>query len=300
VGCNGNFDQPGSGLDSSTRFAPLKGWGGRILLARTVFSTFNYGMKKIVLRVGIGLVILVVLGILAVSLFLDGAVKRGVETFGPKLTKVSVKLDKVSLSMLSGSGSIKGLVVGNPEGFKSPQAISVGSARLVLKPGSLLSDKIVIHQIEVIAPEITFEGGFGGNNLSKILANLDETTGGSKTNAPAKPADQTPGRKLQVDEFTIKGATVYVSVTGMGGKTVPVVIPDIHLSNLGNGPEGITAADLTKRVVSAIEQEAIKAASTAVADLSKGATGLTKDLGKSAGGSVSNLTRGIGDIFKKK
>lgn len=258
-------------------------------------------MKKIILRIGLALIILVVLGILAVSLFLDGAVKRGVETFGPKLTQVSVKLDKVSLSILSGGGTIQGLVVGNPQGFETPQAISVGRATLALEPRSLLSDKVVIRKMEVISPEVTFEGGFAGNNLSRILSNVEKTTGGgsgSETNAPAEPAG--PSKKFQVDEFTLTGVKVHLSLSGMGGKTLPVVIPDIHLTNLGQGPEGITAGELVKLVLTEIEQGAIKAADHAVADLGKGAGNLTKDLGKSAGGSVSNITKSLGDMFKKK
>ena len=83
-------------------------------------------MKKLIIRLLIALVVVVILAVLAVGLFLDGAIKRGVETFGPKLTKVDIKLQSVSLSLLSGAGTIKGLVVGNPEGFKTPSAISVG------------------------------------------------------------------------------------------------------------------------------------------------------------------------------
>ncbi|MGN6555852.1 MAG: hypothetical protein ACTHLW_19265 [Verrucomicrobiota bacterium] len=257
-------------------------------------------MKKIILRIGLALIILVVLGILAVSLFLDGAVKRGVETFGPKLTQVPVHLDKVSLSILSGGGTIQGLVVGNPQGFETPQAISVGRATLALEPRSLLSDKVVIRKMEVISPEVTFEGGFAGNNLSRILSNVEKTTGGggSETNAPAEPAG--PSKKLQVDEFTLTGVKVHLSLSGMGGKTLPVVIPDIHLTNLGQGPEGVTAGELVKLVLTEIEQGAIKAADHAVADLGKGASNLTKDLSKSAGGSVSNITKSFGDMFKKK
>jgi len=56
-------------------------------------------------------VVLIVLAALAVHFFLDDAVKRGVETIGPKITKVDVKLDGVSISLLSGSGKIKGLLV---------------------------------------------------------------------------------------------------------------------------------------------------------------------------------------------
>jgi hypothetical protein len=254
-------------------------------------------MKKIILKIIIGLFVLLIVGVIAASLFLDKAVKSGVEYFGPKLTKVTVAVDGVSISTLSGSGKIKGLLVGNPEGYKSAQAISVGSATLALKPTSLLSDKIVINKIEVISPEITFEGGLGGNNLSKILSNLEETTGGSSTNAAAKP-EQGPNKKLQVDEFLISGAKINVQITGME-KSVPVVIPTISLSQLGTGPEGITVADLTKKVIQAIEKEGAKAAASAATDLGKSATEIGKELGKNAG-SVSNVTKGLNDLFKKK
>lgn len=257
-------------------------------------------MKKILVRVAMALVVLVILGVLAVSLFLNSGVKRGIEIFGPQLTKVSVKLDNVSISMLSGSGSVKGLTVGNPEGYKTPQAISVGSAMLTLKPLSVLGDKLVINKIEVLSPEITFEGGFAGNNLSKILSNLEDSTRSSDTNAPPGQKGEGPSRKLQVDDFAIKSAKVNVSITGMNGKTLAVVIPDIHLTELGTGPEGITAAELTKRVLKALEQATMKAAEGAMAGLGNNATELTKDLGKRAGGSLTNVTKGLGDLFKKK
>lgn len=258
-------------------------------------------MKKILLRAGVGLIVLIVLVLLVISLFLDGAVKRGIETIGPKLTKVDVKLDTVSLSLLSGSGAIKGLVVGNPEGFKTPHAIQVGSASLSLQPRSLFADKVVIRSIRVVAPEITFEYGPGGNNLSRIQANVQAATG-SSTNAANKEAQG--GKKLEVDDFTITGAKVNVSVQQLGGKPLTVTLPDIHLTDLGKGPEGITGAELTKAVLAQLEHAALKAADSAVADLGKSAAGaaenMVKDLGKSATGTVNSVSKSFNDLFKKK
>lgn len=134
-------------------------------------------MKKIIIRIILALVVLVVLAFVVAALFLDQAIKKGVETFGPKLTKANITLQSVHLSLLSGSGTIKGLVVDNPAGFKTPTAISVGSATISLKPASLLSDKIVIKSIEVQAPEITYETDLRHNNLNQILANVEEATG---------------------------------------------------------------------------------------------------------------------------
>jgi hypothetical protein len=178
-------------------------------------------MTKIIVRLLIALVVVVILAVLAIGLLLDKAIKSGVETFGPKLTKVDIKLQSVSLSLLSGSGTIKGLVVGNPEGFKTPSAINVGEATLALKPSSLLSDKIIIKSIKVQGLEITFETDLKNNNLSKILANVQEATGGGQKE-PAKPREPSqlketkPAKKLEVDEFIIPGGKVRVSVTGPG------------------------------------------------------------------------------------
>ena len=255
-------------------------------------------MKKVILGIGILLVVLVIAAIVVVSLSLDGIVKRGVETVGPKVAKVDVKLATVKISLLSGSGQIGGLVVGNPEGFKSAQAISVGNASLALVPSSLMSDKIVIKSIRVDAPEITLETGLGGTNLKKILANLNETTGGSDTNAAAQPKGEKPAKKLQVDDFLITGAKLHLSVTGLGGATVP--LPEIHLSNLGQGEAGITAAELTKIVLAAVEQAAAKAAAESAGDIAKGATGLVKDLVKGTNNAAGNIGKSIGDMFKKK
>jgi uncharacterized protein involved in outer membrane biogenesis len=257
-------------------------------------------MKKILIRIVIVCVVLLIVAVVAISLSLDGIVKRGVETVGPRLTLVTVKLDGVHLSLLAGSGKIKGLVVGNPEGYKAPQAIIVGTASAALKPMTLLSKKLVITSINMQEPDITFEGGFGGNNLSKLLANLDKTTGGSDTNAAPSPKDASAGKKLQVDDFVISGAKVHVQLTDLGGQSVTVPIPDIHLTSLGQGPEGITPAELTKEVLRAIEKEAVKAAASAASGLTKGATDLTKGLGNTVGGSTTNLTKSLGGFFKKK
>ncbi len=260
-------------------------------------------MKKLILRLLIALVVVIILAVLAVGLFLDAAIKRGVETFGPKLTKVDVKLKSVTLSLLSGSGSIKGFSLGNPEGFKEPTAISVGAASLALKPSSLLSDKIVIKSIKVEAPEITYETTLKTSNLDKILANVQEATGGGQKE-PAKPHEPTqtkeakPAKKLEVDEFIITGGKVRGSVTGVGSISVP--LPDIHLTDLGTGPDGITPGELTEKVLAAIKTGAAKAASSAATDITKSATSLAKGAVGTSSNAVDNLTKGIGGLFKKK
>jgi uncharacterized protein involved in outer membrane biogenesis len=253
-------------------------------------------MKKILIRVLIVVVILLVLAVIGVAMFLDSGIKKGIETFGPQLTKVDVKLDSVSLSLLSGSGKIKGLVVGNPQGFKEPHAIKLGSASLSVVVGSVFKDKVVIKSIRVEAPDINYETGLlGGDNLHKILDNVNasvaELTGGSATNAAATKSTK-PAKKLQVDDFLITGAKVHVSVKGTG-IAAPVPIPEIHFTNLGQGPDGITPAELTKKVVSELTESVVKNTASVVKDAGKAVVeGATKE--------ATKTVKGIGDLFKKK
>ena len=56
-------------------------------------------MKRL-LKILAAVVILLIVGMLLLGFFLDSLVKKGVETAGPKIAKVDVKLDSVKLSIL--------------------------------------------------------------------------------------------------------------------------------------------------------------------------------------------------------
>jgi hypothetical protein len=272
-------------------------------------------MKKLVIRLIIGLVLLVILGVVAVIFLLDGAVKAGVEKVGPRLTGVDMKLESASVSLLSGKGSIKGLVVGNPAGFKTPWAMRAAGASLALEPRSLLSDKIVIRSIKLEAPEVTFEFAADprANNLSKILSNVQGATSGTspagpgkETEPPAQPAPSSqpaatkPAKKLQVDEFLITGAKVRLNSSILGGELASAAVGDIHLNDLGKGPDGITSAELAALVLGALETAGIKAAAGTMTDINKGALYIPKNLGAPGSNTLNKAAKGLGDLLKGK
>jgi len=252
-------------------------------------------IKKILLGGAIGLVVLIIVAVIVVGLFLGSLVKAGMETVGPKVTQVSIKVDAVNVSLLTGSAGVKGLVIGNPPGYKAPHAISVGTATVGVDPFSVLSDKIVVHSVRVETAEINFEGNlFSGNNLTKIMHNVNAFTkggGSAPTNTTAKTSPK-PAKKIQVDDFLITGARV-----NFNGATL--TLPDVHLLNLGKGSDGITAADLTQQVLEALTAATVKAVAGAASDIGKSAGSVGKDLGKSLGSGASNLTKGLGGLFQK-
>ncbi len=268
-------------------------------------------IKKIILWLVIGVLALIVVGVIVVGFSLDKIVKTGLETVGPKMTQTKLTVDSVNLSLLGGSAGINGLVLGNPDGFKTTQAISVGKAAVSIVPRSIMADKIIIHSVEVRAAEITFEGNpFGANNLKKIMDNVNETAGASAGTKPeTSPAGKPTGaaRKLQVDDFLISGAKVHASITGIPGvdvKEITVTIPDIHFSNLGQGPEGITAGELTQKVLKEVSADTIKAVGDNAKNLLGGAansilSGVTNSGQKAVSEGVDKLKKGLGGLLGK-
>lgn len=264
-------------------------------------------MKKLVVRIAIVVVVLLIAAVIGATLFLDSIVKKGVETVGPQITRTDMKLEGVSLSAFSGSGELKGFVMGNPEGFKAESAMKVGQVQVGVKPLSVFGDKIHVTHVRVIAPEITFEAtglNVRANNLSKILENVQAVAGGTATTEPkpeakSEPAESGPSKKLQVDDFLLSNARVQITSTSLGGKTANVTIPDIHLTNLGTGPDGITAAELTKKILDELVPAIITAAQKALGDLGKGATELLKGTGENTGDAVNKATKTVTDFFKK-
>lgn len=249
-------------------------------------------MKKLFIRLLLVAIVLVVLALGVGIFFLGSIVKAGVEKVGPSVTGVPVKLDSATVSLFGGSGTLKGFVVGNPEGFQSTEAIKVGTVTLSVVPKSVFSDKVIIHSIRVEAPEISYELSLKGSNLGKILDNVSRGANkpAGETKPPGQPTDKKSsdaGKKLQVDEFVITGAKMHFGATGFG--SAPVIIPEIRLINLGQGPDGITPAELTQLVISALKDAAAKAAA--------------ENPGKLGGAATDALKKGatgLGDLLKKK
>jgi len=244
------------------------------------------------------LIILLILVVAGSLYFLGGIVKTGVEKAGPKVTKTDVKLSSAKLSIFSGNGELKNFSIANPEGYKTHDAIKVGSVAVNVQPGSVMSDKVVVHSVKVLAPEITFEGNLGGNNLNKLLDNIKGSS--DKDKQATTKEEKSSQKKLQVDDFLITGAKVHVATSLLGDRSATLSIPEIHLTNLGQDSNGITAAQLAEKVFGELVQSTLKAVTEQVGNLGKGATDMLKGASTNAIPNVDKVTKGVGDLFKKK
>lgn len=169
---------------------------------------------------------------------LDGLVKQAIERWGPEITGVSVKVQSVRIEVAEGRGAIRGLVVGNPKGFQSPQALKLAEMRLTLDPASVTKDVVVIRELVLVAPDVTYERGQGSDNMALIQRNVDRWV---TKHAGAKP-DAGPGKKFVIENLRIQNGKAHF------GTTLSVPMPDLHLRDVGKKSGGASAGEVVKGV----------------------------------------------------
>ncbi len=207
------------------------------------------------LLVGAALVFIIALAVGLWWLYhsLDALVASAIRTFGPEITGVSIRLDGVTIDALDGRAELRGLVVGNPPGFTSDHALSLGAINMTLDLDSLTKDVIVIKQIAVTKPDVTYELNAEGSNLGAIQRNVDRYVGERRAAGSAQ-SEPEPGKKLVIETLTIKGATATVSTAVVTSRSASVPLPDLHLSNIGKQSGGATAGEVVRQVLGALTQ----------------------------------------------
>jgi hypothetical protein len=225
-------------------------------------------MKKtfVIAGAAAGLVVLVVAGAMIFLVSnLDGLVKKAIETVGSEVTGTKVAVAEVKISLTEGKGSIKGLSVGNPQGFKTDSAFKLGEISLAIDTGSITKDPVVIKEILVGAPEVTYEMAAGGSNVDAIQKNVAAFTAksGGGSGGQAKPAekDSKAGPKLVIDRLAVSGGKVNLA-TPIPGAQASGKLGDITLTGIGRDKGGASAAQVAQQFLDALTKSAIKSASS--------------------------------------
>lgn len=250
---------------------------------------------KTLLKISLILVVLVVIAVAVVASNLDKMIKAGVETVGPEITGTSITLDSVDLSLLSGQGELKGLVVGNPKGFQTKSSFKLADSKVSVDLKSALSDKVIIKEILIDGPEVTYESGPSGSNVSKIQENVaafsKSVTPKGAAESKSQKNDQTQ-KKVQINDFIFRNGKVMVSSSMLGGKPIKISLPDIHLKDIGKDSGGVTPETAVAEVFKAVDKAVVQS-------ISKSAGEAVKSIGGSAGMTESQLIEGVKGLFGK-
>lgn len=167
----------------------------------------------------------------------DLVVKATLEHMGPSFIGASVDVQSVDVVPQQGRITLRGLDIGNVPGYSTKYATRMDEVRIVVDPMTVTSDVVVIREIVVDVPRISYERGARAVNLQPILQKIE---------ARFK-------RRVIVERLEIRGGSVLVTVTGAKGQGLTIELPNVLLRDLGKDKGGLTVRELAQLVVSALE-----------------------------------------------
>lgn len=198
---------------------------------------------KLIVTVIVVLVVLAVAGVVGVAVFADRAVASAVESAGTKTLQVPVEVGDADASILSGSVGLQNLAVANPKGYTGPTLLTLKAVNVRADTGSLLSDEIVMRNMQLTGMEVFVEQKGLQNNLYEVIQPLRQ---------PREPT----GKTLIIDQLTISDIVVHMSLSGIPGQqpqAVDLKIAPITMTDLGRG-ERMDTAVLISKVLLAVAQ----------------------------------------------
>ena len=217
----------------------------------------------------LGLVLIVAATTIAAVMFMGNIVKSAVHKYGTEVVGTNVELQGFSFYPLQGTASISGLTVANPQGYESKNLLSLGGISVKVDTKSIFENTIVIDEIVVSKPVITYEMiSLNQNNIKQIQENVaknaasaPKTTAPVEDNAPKadKPAAKSESSKnIVIKKIVINQGELKAVVPAVAGQqnNVEVVLPEIVLTDIGGKKKGTSIATSISQVLSKILQVA--------------------------------------------
>lgn len=216
-------------------------------------------MKKALKVVGIvvlSLVAFVVVLLLTLPLWIGPVATRVANKVVPSYTGTDFVLGSLGLNYYIGKLHVGDVRLDNPSGYSPEQALTLGSLDVDVDMGTVLSDTIVIRDVQVkdVFVSITSEGGT--NNFVAIAAHASSPAE-KKDEAPVEEVAADDGnattnaeRKVVIDRIRIEGLVVQY------GK-LPIPLPTmITLTDIGRETGGIEFENAGIAIWDAIQKSA--------------------------------------------
>ena len=125
----------------------------------------------------------------------------------------------------------------------------------------LCPDVIVVKEVVIAGPEITYEfAGGGGSNFDAIKRNVDayakQMGAGGGGGAPQQSSEAEGGKKVIIEHLYVRNGKIGVSADFLQGKALNAPLPTIHLKDIGKKSNGATAAEVAEQLIGEISKSA--------------------------------------------
>jgi hypothetical protein len=220
---------------------------------------------RIIGRIVLVLVVILVVALIVLYVNLNSIVRRTVETQSAASLNVPTKLQAANVSLFGGEVGLKGFEVGSPQGFKSPQMMTLGGIDVGVKVSDLRGDPLRVDRIDIKEPKMVIEMQGMAFNIKKFIDSLPA--------GEPKTSDNKDPLKLIIKDLKVSGAQVIFrpdlqalsAVPGIGQglsgmkQEYVLSIPPLDLQNIGSGEGNQNGAAIKEIVSLLVTQLAAKA-----------------------------------------
>lgn len=269
-------------------------------------SCFGRRLLRFALWFAAGLLVFAVLAAATVPLWINPVVTSVAGRVVPGFTGTDFRIDRFYLNPYTGSLRVSGVKLSNPEGFGEAAALSVSDFNVDIVVGSLFSDTILVKEIVVADPFVSYYSNGGKNNFDVILANVNRATGSEKeikedaAKGPEKKSGKnqdSPGKKVIIERLRVTGTKIKL----MKSDLVPsLMVPPLELTDIGKKSGGATLEEAWTQIADGI-MKSVSAAGDGLGALG----GILGSGAKDASGrlnagmeGLSSLVGGLGDVVK--
>ena len=259
-------------------------------------------MKRILWLGGGAVLTLAVVAVVAATLLISniGALTKAVvEKYGREALQAKVTLADADISLKSGQGRLKGLVVGNPKGFATASALRFGEIKVTLDTARTTKDVIVLNEVLIAQPEATYEFASGGSNFDVLQRNAQNYSRIMNPRGEAKKdANKGEGPKLIVDNLYVRDGKVGVSHAALQGRQLDVPLPNIHLQDIGKEKQGAALEEVGEALMASIGRGAQSAVGTlnldkVLGEAGRAAKGAAEGAAKAAGAAAEGTAKAL-------
>lgn len=248
----------------------------------------------------LGALVVIIAGAYYLTPSLSSIVSSLVHKYGSQITGTDVNLNGFKLSLTNGSGSISNLTVGNPKGYSAPNLINLGDVSVKVNLKSLTTNTIIIDEIKVEKPVITYEMmSLTQNNIKQILDNIKKNTASAEKAEKVAESSDTPkaakssstGKKVIIKLVSINSGEVQ-ALSNVGGQknSVNAKFPPINITGIGEAKNG-------QSIAASIAQILTKILNTAAQSVVDNQLGNLENVAKE---NLNNVIGGVKDRVKAK
>lgn len=227
-------------------------------------------MRRLLRILLVGVPILLLVGIIALSVLLGRIVKLGIEHSVPQITQTDVRVESAHFNPILGRIIFKGVEVDNPEGFSDSQAFSFGEVGVLFRLASVFTDEIHIHEIRLREPVVLYERRLRSSNINRLVENIEESTRSDSSEEDAV-GDGNGEVRFRLDRLLIEEGRIAV---GVGVGAVRLTLPQVEMAELGSEGRGLTLAQTVLLVLRIIGRSTGDAATEAPGNLLDSIRGL--------------------------